>query len=147
MYKYIYTIAKILQDDFDVDRIIDQEDKISELFDDPFDEIAWVLTLTRLELIYGFEIPDQLFDETGMALEEFADELSKLPMISDELYPEFFDIKFTSMKLTKRWIELEEKTDEDSRRELKEINAEFEELTTRLNMLLENNKVQELLVN
>ena len=51
------------------------------------------------------------------------------------------------MKLTKRAIELEVKTDEESIRELQEIDAEFEELTTRLNMVLENNYDQELLVN
>ena len=51
------------------------------------------------------------------------------------------------MKLTKRYIELEEGSDEKSTRELKEIDAEFEELTIRLNTILENNYDQELLVN
>ncbi len=51
------------------------------------------------------------------------------------------------MKLTKRAIELEVKTDEKSKRELNEINTEFEELTIRLNLILENNYDQELLVN
>ena len=59
-------------------------------------------------------------------------------MISDELYPEFFDIKFTLMKMTKRYIELETKTDEDSVRELEEIDNQFELLTERLNVLLGN---------
>ena len=51
------------------------------------------------------------------------------------------------MKLTKRAIELEVKTDEKSKREMKAIDAEFEELTIRLNMILEINYDQELLVN
>jgi len=50
------------------------------------------------------------------------------------MYPEFFDIKFTSMKLTKRYIELETKTDADSLLEMQMINEQFEELTDRLNV-------------
>ena len=42
------------------------------------------------------------------------------------------------MKLTKRYIELETKTDEESLREKNEINQEFELLTDRLNVLLGN---------
>ena len=51
------------------------------------------------------------------------------------------------MRLTKRAIELEVKTDEESIRELIEIKKKFEELTSRLNMILENSYDQELLVN
>ena len=51
------------------------------------------------------------------------------------------------MKLTKRAIELEVKTDEESIRELQEIDAEFEDLTIRLNMILENNDYTATLVN
>jgi len=98
-------------------------------------------------LIYGFEIPEELYDKTDLTLEQFAYELSLLPVISDELYPDFFDVKFTAMKLTKRAIELENKTDEESIRELKEIDAEFKDLDDRLNMILEKNYDQELLVN
>ena len=75
---------------------------------------------------------------TDLTLGQFAEELSLLPLISSELYPEFFDIKFTSMKLTKRYIELETKTDEDSVREKNEINRQSELLTDRLNVLLGN---------
>jgi hypothetical protein len=60
-----------------------------------------------------------------------------LPVISDESYPEFFDIKIESMKLTKRFIELEAKTDEASLNEKEEINKSFDKLTIRLNLLLE----------
>ena len=92
-------------------------------------------------MIYGFEIPEELYDKTDLTLEQFAYELSLLPVISDELYPDFFDVKFTAMKLTKRAIELEVKTDEESIRELQEIDAEFEELTDRLNIVLGNTLV------
>ena len=60
-------------------------------------------------------------------------------MISDELYPEFFDIKFTSMKLTKRYIELETKTDAKIQFvKCRSYNEKFEELDDRLNVLLGN---------
>ena len=147
MYKYIYTITKILRDDFEVQKVIDQEDKISDLFDEDLDEIDFIKSLSELEIIYGFEIPDELYDRTDLTLEQFAYELSKLEQIPDELYEEFFDVKYTAMKLTKRAIELEVKTDEESTRELKEIDAEFEELTIRLNTILENNYNQNFLVN
>ena len=91
-----------------------------------------------MNLVYGFEIPEELYDRTDLTLAEFAEELSQLPLISDELYEEFFDIKFTSMKLTKRYIELENKTDADSVREMQMINEKFEELTDRLNVVLGN---------
>ena len=42
------------------------------------------------------------------------------------------------MKLTKRYIEIETKTDEESLREKNEINQKFELLTDRLNVLLGN---------
>ena len=48
MFRYIYTITKILRDDFDVQRDFDQTDKICDLFDEPFNEFAWILTLTKL---------------------------------------------------------------------------------------------------
>ena len=111
---------------------------ISNLFDENLDEIDFIKSLSELELIYGFEIPDSLYDQTDITLGKFAYELSQLPNVSDQLYPEFFDIKFTSMKLTKRYIELENKTDVDSIREIAEINQEFESLADRLNVLLWN---------
>ena len=42
------------------------------------------------------------------------------------------------MELTKRYIELETKTDAESVRELHMINEKFEELDYRLNVLLGN---------
>lgn len=108
------------------------------MFDEDGAEIYWILSLSYLEIIYGFEIPEELNDRTDLTLSEFAEELAKLPKIYDELYPEFFDIKFTSMKLTKRYIELENKTDADSLSEMQRINEKFEELDDRLNVLLGN---------
>ena len=146
MNKYIYTLATLLDSKARIKKRYSPDILISDLFDENLDEIDWILTLSELELIYGFEIPEELYDRTDLSFEQFAYELSKLELIPDELYEEFFDIKFTAMKLTKRAIELEVKTDEESIRELQEIDAEFEELTIRLNMLLEHDD-QTFLVN
>ena len=138
MNRYLYTLAILLDTKSRIKKHYNPDIVISDLFDDNLDEIDFIQSLSELELIYGFEIPEDLYNRTDLTLGEFACELSQLTLISDELYPELFDIKFTAMKLTKRFIELEVKTDEESIRELQEIDAEFEELTIRLNMVLEN---------
>ena len=147
MNKFIYTIARLHNLKCNIKKQYNIDSKISDLFDENLDEVDWILILSELELIYGFEIPDELYDKTNLTLEQFADKLSILELIPDELYEEFFDIKFTAMKLTKRAIELEVKTDEKSIRELQEINEKFEELTIRLNMILENNDYRNTYIN
>jgi hypothetical protein len=141
MLRYLYTLATLLDSKSKVRKHYSPDTVISELFDENLDEIDFIKSLSELELIYGYEIPDELYDRTDLTLGEFADELSQLPVIPNELYPEFFDIKFTSMVLTKRYIEIETKTDADSLRELQRINKKFEELTDRLNVLLGNTLV------
>ena len=138
MLKFIYTMATLLEYKSKVKNKYSPEIIISDLFNDNLTEIDWIHTLSELELVYGFEIPQELFDRTDLTLGEFAEGLSQLPEISADLYPEFYDIKFTSMKLTQRFIQIETKTDEESLRELNEINNQFELLTDRLNILLGN---------
>lgn len=138
MLRYIYTLATLLDYKSEVRNKYSPEMIISGLFNDNLTEMDWIFTLSELELVYGFEVPDELFDRTDLTLGEFANELSELPVISDKLYPEFFDIKYASMKLTKRYIELEGKNDADSIREMDEINKMFDELSIKLNLLLES---------
>jgi len=137
MLRYIYTLATLLDYKSEVRNKYSPEIIISGLFNDQLTEMDWVFTLSELELVYGFEIPGELFDSTDMTLGEFANELSQLPVISEESYPKFLEIKFKTMDLTKRYIELETKTDADSICEKKEISKIFEELTIELNALLE----------
>ena len=138
MLRYIYTLATLLDSKSNVRNKYSPEMIISGLFTDNLTEMDWIFTLSELELVYGFEIPDALFDRTDLTFGEIANELSQLPVISEESYPEFLEIKFRAMDLTKRYIELETKTDADSVREKKAINQEFELLTDRLNVLLGN---------
>lgn len=137
MNRYLYTLATLLGYKSEVKNKYTPETIISGLFNDHLTEMDWIFTLSELELVYGFEIPDELFDQTDMTLGEFVNELSQLPVISDESYSEFLGIKFKVMDLTKKYIELETKTDADSLYEKKEINKKFDELTIELNVLLE----------
>lgn len=137
MLKYVFTLATLLDYKSRIKKHYSPDTVISDLFDENLDEIDFIKSLSELEIIYGFEIPEELYDKTDLTLGEFAKELNQLPKISDDLYPEFFDIKFTSMKLTKRYIELETKTDDTSLNEKKEINTRFDQLSVELNLLLE----------
>lgn len=141
MLKYIFTLATLLDSKSKIKKHYSPDTVISDLFDEDLIEIDFIKSLSELELIYGIEIPDDLYDRTDLTLGEFAEELDKLPLFSDELYPEFFDIKFTSMKLTKRYIELEGKTDADSVREMQRIKDKFDELSDSLNVILRNTLV------
>ena len=138
MDRYYFTLSTLLYYKSKIKKRYSPDTVISDLFDENLDEIDYIKSLSELELVYGIEIPEELFNRTDLTLGEFANELSQLPVISDELYEEFFDIKFTTMRLTKRSIELEDKTDEESIRELNEINQQFELLNDRLNVLLGN---------
>ena len=138
MIKYIFTLATLLDFKFEMKKHYSIDTIISDLFDEDGSEIYWVLSLSYLEIIYGFEIPEELYDRTDLTLGEFAEELDNLPIISDEQYPEFYDIKYSAMEQTQRAIELENKTDAESLSDMQKINDKFEELTDRLNVLLGN---------
>lgn len=138
MLKYIFTLSTLLDFKFEMKKHYSIDTVISNLLDEDGAEIYWILSLSYLEIIYGFEIPEELYDRTDLTLGEFAEELDQLPLISDELYPEFYDIKYSAMEQTQRAIELENKTDAESLSEMQMINEKFEELTDRLNVLLGN---------
>ena len=138
MLKYIYTLGTLLEYKSEVKNKYSSEIIISDLFNDNLTEIDWIHTLCELELVYGFEVPDELFDRTDLTLGEFANTLLQLKVISKESYPEFLNIKFKIMDLTKRYIELEIKTDKKSILEKQKINQKFKELDNRLNVLLGN---------
>ena len=138
MLRYLYTLATLLDLKSKIKKHYSPGTVISDLFDEDLNEIDFIKSLSELELIYGFEIPDKLYDRTDLTLGQFADELSKLPLIPEKEYSEFFDTKMGSMKLTKRYIELEGKTDADSVSETQIINEKFEELDDRLNVIIRN---------
>ena len=141
MNKYIFTLATLLDSKSRAKKHYNPDTVISDLLDENLDEIDFIKSLSELELIYGFDIPQEMYDKTNPTLEELASELSQLPILPDQQYPEFYEIKMESMILTKRYIELETETNEDSVRELNQFNQQFELLTDRLNALLGNTLV------
>ena len=136
MLRYLFTLATLLDSKSSIKKHYSPDTVISDLFDENLNEIDFIKSLSELELIYGIEIPEELYDRTDLTLGEFADELSQLPLISDELYPEFFDIKFTSMKLTKRYIDLENKTDAESVCEIQIIKENHKDLKNKIKFYL-----------
>jgi len=125
-----------MSDNYDQEAMIAVDQKISDQFDETFDQIDWIVLLMRIELIYGIEIPDELNENIDLTLSEFTHALLNLPIIPDNLYPEFFDIKTTMATLMRRYIDLEVKTDAASKKEQEEINVKLEELNDSLNDLL-----------
>ncbi len=68
MHRYLYTLATLLDYKSEVRNKYSPEMIISGLFNDNLTEIDWILTLSELELVYGFEIPEELFDRTDLIL-------------------------------------------------------------------------------
>ena len=94
MNKDIVTLAILLDSKSRAKKHYSSDVIIKDLIDTNLDEIDFIMSLSELELIYGLEIPEELFDRTDLTLEQFAEQLSQLSIISDDLFPEFYDIKF-----------------------------------------------------
>lgn len=95
--KYIYTIKKLLDLLNNQNNQFNENTRISDLLGESITEIDWMKTLIKLELLFSINIPDKLFKQTGLTLEQFANELSKIPTIPDELYPEFYKVRIKSI--------------------------------------------------
>jgi len=68
MLKYVYTLATLLDYKSEVRNKYSPEMIISGLFSDNLNEMDWILSLCELELVYGFEIPDELYDRTDLLI-------------------------------------------------------------------------------
>ena len=79
MLRYLFTLATLLDYKSRVKKHYSPDTVISDLFDENLNEIDFIKSLSELELIYGFEIPEELYDRTDLTLGEFAEELSQLP--------------------------------------------------------------------
>ena len=86
MNKYIFTLATLLDSKSRSKKHYNPDVVISDLFGTDLDEIDFIKSLSELELIYGFEIPEDLYDKTNLTLGELAQELDKLLLIPNELY-------------------------------------------------------------
>jgi len=84
MNKYIFTLATLLDSKSRAKKLYNPDTVISNLLDENLDEIDFIMSLSELELIYGFEIPEDLYDKTILTLGELAQELDKLLLIPNE---------------------------------------------------------------
>ena len=75
MLRYLFTLATLLDYKSRVKKHYSPDIVISDLFDENLDEIDFIKSLSEFELIYGFEIPEELYDRTDLTLGQFADEL------------------------------------------------------------------------
>ena len=65
MLKYIFTLAKLLDSKSRIKKHYSPDTVLSDLFDENLDEIDFINSLSELELIYGFEITDELYAKTN----------------------------------------------------------------------------------
>ena len=76
MFRFIFTLATLLDSKSNIKKHYSPDTVISNLFDKDLDEIDFINSLSELEIIYGFEIPVNLYDRTDLTIGEFAYELS-----------------------------------------------------------------------
>lgn len=85
MLRYLYTLATLLDSKSRIKKHYSPDVVISDLFDKDLNEIDFIKSLSELEIIYGFEIPEKLYDKTDLTLAQFAEALSQFPLIPDKI--------------------------------------------------------------
>ena len=93
MNKYSFALFKEIQALFEEENEFSVETMISDIFSENFSELSWTTALFNLELIYGFEIPDSLSEQTQLTMTEFGESLSELPTVPEAFYLEFYELK------------------------------------------------------
>jgi hypothetical protein len=107
------------------------ESKISDVLCDEFDEFEWLSCLINIELLYGFNIPDELGEELDLTFYQFSEKLAELKLIKDIYYPEYFEIKMSQLIDIPRIISIEEGLEEASENELNELKEKVDRLEKR----------------
>ncbi len=121
MNKFTFALLLELASYFDEEKEYSGETKIEELFCETFDELSWVNCLVNLELIYGFEIPDELADQRHLSISDFCKNLAEIPFLHDKDYPEFYEIKKSLIQDNSRLLMIEIGSEEATPEEIKEI--------------------------
>lgn len=137
MNKYAYTLYREILSELEDHMEITVETKIADIFSDSFDEFTWVTVLIRLELIYGFNIPDNWVEQTHMTIEEFGKKLSSLLLIAEAIYPEFYKLKIQMLYDVVREAKITSGLEEGTEEELAEIRERLGSIQERLNQITE----------
>ncbi len=137
MNKYAYTLLKEIQTQLDEDYEVSFEFKISDLFTEEFNEVSWLLLLVKLELIYGFEIPESLLDQVNLNVLQFGEKLSELPRIPNVFYPEFYELKHQGMDDVLLLAQIEAGLAEGTQEEIDEIKERLDAIDKRIKEISE----------
>jgi hypothetical protein len=128
MNKYCYAILREINSVIDSEDVSDKvtvETVIADLFEGDFgedmNEYTWVECMIRLELLYGFEIPDELAQNHQLTIRELSEKLAQLSCLPDAVYPEFIKIKSTMLTDFPRLIMIEEGIEQAEPGELEEL--------------------------
>ena len=132
MNKYSFALFKEIQTLYEEENEFSGETKISDIFSENFGDISWITTVFNLELLYGFEIPDSLAEQTELTIAEFGDKLSTLPTIPTAMYPEFCELKGQMMEDVIRAVEIENGLEEGTQDEVSKLNERMNTVEQRL---------------
>ena len=137
MNKYAFTLYNEIQALLEEEDNFSFDTKIADLFSENFDEFSWITVLVRLELTYSFNIPDDWAEQTNLTIEEYGRLLSKLPVIPEVFYPEYYDLKIQLLDDMIREAKIISGAEEGTEEELAEIRERLDDLQERLNRITE----------
>ena len=131
MNKFAFSLIKEIGSYFEKNTEYSADSKIKDLFCESFHEFSWIECIVSVELIYGFDVPDELVEKTYLTILEFGAKLSDLPLIKDSLYPEFFEIKRIMMRDLRKLGLIEFGEVEGTFSEVEEIERRLDKLDQR----------------
>lgn len=137
MNKYAFTLYNEIQALMEEENDFSFDTKIAEVFSENFDKISWITVLVRLELTYGSNIPDDWAEQTNLTIEEYGRLLSKLPVIPEVLYPEYYELKIQMLDDVIREAKIISGAEEGTEEELAEIKKRLEIIQDRLDQITE----------
>jgi len=137
MNKYAFTLYNGIQALQEKESDFSFDTKIADVFSENFDEFSWITVLVRLELTYGFNIPDDWAEQTNLTIEEYGSLLSKLPVIPEVLYPEYYDLKIQMLDDVIREAKIISGAEEGTEEELAEIRERLDIIQKRLDQITE----------
>ena len=137
MNKYAYTLYNELQLQLEEENGLSFETKIADIFPETFDKLSWVIVLIKLELIYCFNIPDQIGEQTYLTIEEFEEKLFALPLVPKAIYQEFYELKIQMITDVIRKFKIRTGLEEGSEEDLSEIFKRLDYIERRLNGITE----------
>lgn len=132
MINYAFTLYNAILEFYATERQFSYETKLSDIFLDELDEYPWFNILIRLELTYGIDIPDSVAKEKHLTITEFGEKLSKLSIIPQTIYPEYYEIKKQILENIITYCRIENAIEEGTQEDLDKINEELNFIEDRL---------------